>query len=59
MGKANLTERQIEKLAHAMDIVHDVKLEVEETVESTGKGKRLYKKLDNIVGLLYDLRDYV
>lgn len=40
MGKVNLTERQIEKLAHAMDIVHGVKLEVEETVDSTGKGKR-------------------
>ena len=58
MAKVKLTDRQYEKLTHALDLVHDVKIDVEETVESTGKGKRLYKELDDIVAMLYSLRVY-
>ena len=42
---------QKEKLEHAMDLVHDVQLEIEET----GKHKRIINKLDKIVGMIYEI----
>lgn len=48
MKKKKLNEDQIEKLLYAMDYVIDVKNDVEEN----NNGKRLWKKLDNVISLL-------
>jgi len=46
-----LNDRQIEKIEHAMDYVHSVMTEIEES----GKNKRIWNILDKAIGLLYDV----
>ena len=43
-----LTDRQVEELVHAMDLIHDVKLEI----EGKKNTKRIWKKLDDCLGAL-------
>lgn len=50
-----LNNEQIEKLYIAIDSVHDVKIDVDESVEHNGKAKRLYNKLDKIEEMLYSI----
>ena len=50
MTERKLERGQIEKLAHAMDYIHSVMLELEES----GKNKRIYNNLDKAVGFIYD-----
>lgn len=48
---AKLNDRQIEKISHAMDYIHEVMMEIEES----GKNKRIYNILDKCIGFLYDV----
>lgn len=48
--KRKLTDRQVEKLMHAMDYIHDVQCELEEK----NIGVRIQQNLDKCIGILYE-----
>ena len=47
-----MTRRELEYIMHAMDEVHSLQMSVEER----GGSKRLLKRIDTIMGKLYDLQ---
>lgn len=49
--KKHLTREQIEHLYHAIDEIHRVQSEIEES----GKNKRIWQALDKCIGILYEL----
>ncbi len=46
-----LDDRQREKLHHAMDYIHSVMMEIEES----GKNKRVWNALDRCMSILYEM----
>ena len=46
-----LNKWQIEDIEHAMDYIHQVQMEIEES----GKNKRIWNILDKCIGFLYDV----
>ena len=51
MADTKLTRCQIEEIEHAMDSIHRVMEEIEES----GKNKRVWNALDKCIGILYEL----